>query len=256
MIWCNREGSMIMMTDLVAVYIILQVPFSSACATRGEPNQGLVTGQANIASPMTKSMDPELARLIKTFSEDRGENGQAAWEKLQSYPHNHLIDSLLRIREDLTEDSPMQLSVAFVLCNMNYEYSTNVQIIVSALTKIPHSMNYYADNAEAMLSRLIHRGDKALLQVLFSAVPWSDGALTEGLSDTFSDELRSDPREFLSQLKKTHEATRLKVYKQIRSGSLTADDVKRLRGQVKSLARTGPISQVAKEILSSPALKQ
>jgi len=201
-------------------------------------------------------MDPELARLIKTFSEDRGENGRAAWQKLQSYPHKDLIDSLLRVREELTKDSPMQLSVAFVLCNMNYQYSTNVQIIVSALTKIPHSLNYYADNAEAMLSRLIHRGDKALLQVLFAASPWSDGALAEALSDTFSDELRSDPKEFLSQLKETPQDTRLKVYKLIRFGSLTADDVKGLRTQVQSLARTGPISQVAREILASPALKQ
>src|SRR5207253_10459443 len=98
-------------------------------------------------------------------------------------------------------DSRMQLSVAFVLCNLNYEYQTNVQIVVYALTKVPHNQNPHADIAGAMLGRLIHRGDKSLLRVLFGAAPWSDAALSEELSDTFSEELRSDPKEFLIKLR-------------------------------------------------------
>ena len=208
------------------------------------------------ASPRTEGMDPELTRLIKTFSEDVGENGQAAWQKLQSYPRKDLIDSLLGMRENLPKDSPMQLSVAFVLCNLNYEYQTNVQIIVSALTKVPHNQNPHADIAGAMLGRLTHRGDKDLLRVLFAAVPWSDAALGEGLSDTFSEELRSDPKEFLIKLRDEPKQTRSRVYKLIDSGPLTAVDIKNIRSQLASVPRIDPISQVARELLASPVFKK
>ena len=208
------------------------------------------------ASPRTEGMDPELTRLIKTFSEDVGENGQAAWQKLQSYPRKDLIDSLLRMRKNLPKDSPMQLSVAFVLCNLNYEYQNNVQIIVSALTNVPHNQNYYADIAAGMLGRLIHRGDKSLLRVLFGAVPWSDAALSEGLSDTFSEELRSDPKEFLIKLRDEPKQTRSRVYILIDSGPLTAVDIKNIRSQLASVPRIDPISQVARELLASPVFKK
>ena len=209
-----------------------------------------------MASPTTKTMDPELTKLIKTFSEDVGENGQAAWQKLQSYPRKDLIDSLLGMRENLPKDSPMQLSVAFVLCNLNYEYQPNVQIIVSALTKVPHNQNPHADIAGAMLGRLTHRGDKDLLRVLFAAVPWSDAALSEGLSDTFAEELRSDFKEFLLKLKDEPKETRSKVYRLIDSGSLTAEDIRKLRGQLVSLSGRAPLSQVARELLASPVFKK
>ena len=209
------------------------------------------------ASPRTEGMDPELTRLIKTFSEDVGENGQAAWQKLQSYPRKDLIDSLLGMRKNLPKDnSPMQLSVAFVLCNLNYEYQPNVQIIVSALTKVPHNQNPHADIAGAMLGRLTHRGDKDLLRVLFAAVPWSDAALGEGLSDTFSEELRSDPKEFLIKLRDEPKQTRSRVYILIDSGPLTAVDVKNIRSQLASVPRLDPISQVARELLASPVFKK
>lgn len=201
-------------------------------------------------------MDPELTRLIKTFSEDVGENGQTAWQRLQSYPREDLVNSLLKLRNDLPKDSPTQYSIAFVLCNLNYEYQRNVHVIVSALTKVPHEQNYDADSAESMLGRLIHRGDKELLRVLFRAVPWSDGALAEGLSDTFSEELRSDPKEFLTRLKNETKDTRSKTYSLIASGSLTAKDLRTLRGQLASLPRTAPIFQVAKELLASDVFKK
>jgi len=68
-----------------------------------------------------------------------------------------------------------------VLCNLDYEYPTNVRIIVSAVTKLPHNQNNFADSAAAMLGRLIQRGDKGLLRVLFAAAPYSDAALGEAL---------------------------------------------------------------------------
>ena len=244
------------MSYLVAASLILQILVLSACTAIQASDDALPTGQEIIKRPRTKGNDPVLTKLIKTFSEDVAENGQAAWQKLQSYPRKDLIGSLLGMRENLPKDSPMQLSVAFVLCNLNYEYPTNVQISVSALTKVPHNQNAYADIAGAMLSRLIHRGDKDLLRVLFAAVPWSDAALSEGLSDTFAEELRSDSKEFLLKLKDEPKETRSKVYRLIDSGSLTAEDIRKLRGQLVSLSGRAPLSQVARELLASPVFKK
>src|SRR5438128_2393904 len=114
------------MSSTVAACILLPILFSSSCTGR-QSNRALVSGQENMASPTTKTVN-------------------------------------------LPKDSPMQLSVAFVLCNLNYEYTTNVQIIVSALTKVPHNQNAYADIAGAMLSRLIHRGDKDIRRRAFGHV--------------------------------------------------------------------------------------
>jgi len=240
---------------IAAACIILEILVSSACIGTEGSNHRPVTGQDNVASPRTKVMDPELTRLIKTFSEDVGGNGQAAWQRLESYPREDLINSLLNLRNDLPKDSPMRYSIAFVLCNLNYEYQPNVHVIVSALTKVPHEQNYDADSAESMLGRLIHRGDKELLRVLFGAVPWSDGALAEGLSDTFSEELRSEPKEFLTRLRNEPKDTRSKTYRLIASGSLTAKDLQNLRGQLAALPRTAPIFQVAQELLASEVFK-
>jgi len=236
--------------------LIVQAVLASACANQEQPKQGLPTGQENTASRRTKSVDPELSALIKTFSEDVGENGQAAWQKLQAYPRKSLIDSLLGLQDSLPEDDPRQYYLPFVLCNLDYEYQTNVQIIVSALTDLPHNQNNFADSAAAMLGRLIHRGDKGLLRVLFVAAPYSDAALGEALSDIFPEELQNNPREFLLQLKDEPKNTRLKAYKLIDFDSLTAEEVKRLRGQLTSLSQTTSISQVAREMLASPVFKK
>ncbi len=243
------------MSSRVAACILLPLLFSSSC-TGSESNRALVSGQENMASPTTKTIDPELTRLIKTFSEDVGENGQAAWRELQSRPRKDLIHSLSDMRANLPKDSAMQYSIAFVLCNLDHEYRTNVQVIVSALTNVPHNQNYYADLAAGMLGRLIHRGDKSLLRVLFGAAPWSDAALSEELSGTFSEELRDDPKSFLFELKDEPKESRSRVYTLIDSGSLTAQHLKKLRGQLASLPRTAPISEVARELLASPVFKK
>lgn len=232
--------------------LIIQALLASACTNQEQPNQGSVIGQANTASQKMKSVDHELTALIKTYSEDVGEEGQAAWQKLQSYPRKDLIDYLLGLQNSLPKDDPRQYSTAFVLCNLDHEYPTNVGIIVSALINLPHNQNANADTAAAMLGRLIHRGDKGLLRVIFEAVPYSDAALGETLTDILPEELRNNPKEFLLQLKDKPKDTRSKVYKLIGSGSLTAEDVKKLRSELTSLSQTVPISQVAKEMLASP----
>lgn len=238
---------------IVLAYITMQVVGASACATRGKPNQQAVNAQQNMTSRSTKISDPELTALIKTFSEDIGPDGKAAWQKLQSYPREDLIKSVLALRDSLGKDDPRRYSIAFVLCNLDYENQANVEQVVAALK--PAGANYYADSAATMLGRLVHRGDKGLLKVLFDAVSSSDASLGEALSDVFSDELRSNPKEFLTQLKDEPKPIRLKVYKLIESGSLTAKDIENLRVNLQSLSPSLPISKVAREMLASSIFK-
>ncbi len=83
-----------------------------------------------------------------------------------------------------------------MLCNLGHEYDLNKQIVMSAFT----SKQSQGLAEERLIDRLIRRGDKELLSVLFSAVPKSDGALAEGLAETFAGQIRDDPEHFLTKL--------------------------------------------------------
>jgi hypothetical protein len=62
-----------------------------------------------------------------------------------------------------------------------------------------------------MLSRLIEHGKKDLLKPLFESATCADGALSEGLGETFARELQNDPEQFLSQPSTYRAETREKV---------------------------------------------
>jgi len=70
---------------------------------------------------------------------------------------------------------------------------------------------FYADDAASMLSRLIEHGKKDLLKPLFESATWADGALAEGLSETFARELQNDREQFLKLLSSYPADTRKKV---------------------------------------------
>jgi hypothetical protein len=199
--------------------------------------------------------DQDLRRLVKTFAEDVGANGQDAWAKLQSYPRTELINSLLSLQRNATEDDPMRYAVAFTLANLDYQYEPNVRVLTAALTARPKP-NEYGDSATVMLARLIRRGDKGLLKVLFSAARSADASLGEALSDTFASELRADPKGFLIQLDSEPAETRLSVKKRLESGALTAEDIKKLRAELQSLTRDKSVRRTATEVLAAPLFKQ
>lgn len=126
-----------------------------------------INAQKNM-TPSNQITEAELTPLIKTYAEDVGSNGEAAWRKLQSYPREALIQSLLAMRNKLRADDPKQYWIAFVLCNLGYEYQDNVQRLTS--TRNRSSAAYEnADSAATMLGRLVSKGDKALLRILFDS---------------------------------------------------------------------------------------
>jgi hypothetical protein len=170
----------------------------------------------NISSQEISSQkfDKDVLEQIYEFSTDEGESGQEARNQLFSYPREDLLASLQRLQNQKPEDEVLRVYIAFVLCNFNYEYNTNRQIISTAF----NTSFDYADRFEGILARLIDRGDEDLLPVLFAVVSKADGSLAEGLGSTFGTQMKKNPEQFLSKLKSQPQVVKQKVYKLMEVG--------------------------------------
>jgi len=217
------------------------------CSPATSSSQVSGSNQTRKVEQATVGVDRTLIEQVRKFANDEGAAGQAAWETLNAYPRQELISSLTKIQKATPESDPLRVDIAFVLCNLDYEYQPNRQLIVSAFTKT----NRHALGEERLISRLILRGDKELLPVLFSAVEWSDGAVSEGLSDTFAEQLRSDPEKFLLELKSEPLGVRQKVYALMDDSVLSEEDVKKVKKYLAALPRDSGIAPVAKEMLKA-----
>jgi hypothetical protein len=215
--------------------------FPTAHQESTEPSSA---GYGNSSNKSEKS----LSELIKTFSEDVGQNGEQAWRRLKSYGRRPLIKSLLNLRRSLPRHDPRYYSIAFVLCNLDYEYPINVKVLVSAMSDGTPPVNDNADSAASMLGRLIKRGDKRLLRFVFAAIPNADAALGEALADVISSELQADLKTFLIQLKTQPRTIRLKVYDSMSDASLTPLEVQKLKVQLEVLSHRRATSLVAREL--------
>jgi len=191
---------------------------------------------------------------IETFTVDVGPEGEKAWARLRSIPRDELIGRLLTTRSGLPADDSMQPRIAFVLCNLDYEYPSNVSIVASALSQKTKYRDFGADDAAGLIAKLIDRGDKTLLPILLRSADWADGALAETLAGVFSDELRRYPQKFLLELKAESARVRRKVFKLIQDGSLNNEDINRLRQMSLALPSRSPIFHIAHELLNSGAL--
>jgi hypothetical protein len=200
-------------------------------------NVGYFYGEQNVPQPV-QSSDAELLELVSIFSEDVGERGQDALNRLRSHPD--LPAALLRIRETLPPDSRVRPQIAFVLCNLGLDYEANKGVIESAFDAAPRYHGFYPDEAEAMLSRLMDKNDDAkILGTLFTATSRADGALSEGLSVTFSEKLRDKTRWFVSALKNEPKDVRLKVGRMISSaGYLTKKEIAQIKRTLEQIKNT------------------
>ena len=188
----------------------------------------------------------DLRRYVQEFANDEGPIGNDAWNKLNSQPKQQLIDTLLGIRRETPPEDPLFIDASFVLCNLDYEYEANKDVIVLAFRRTGKE----ALGEERMIDRLIRRGDVKLLSVLFSAVKYSDGALSEGLSDTFATQLREHPVEFLRQLSIQPASERLQVY-EIMGAALSSNDLCKVDEALRSYPKSSEIKSVAQEMLAA-----
>jgi hypothetical protein len=210
------------------------------------------TTQGEKASSMKPADDTALINDIKTFTADVGQEGEKAWKRLRSIPRDELIRRLLDMRSRLDADDSMRPRIAFVLCNLDYEYLSNAKIVASALSRETKYRNFYADDAAGLIIRLIDRGDKSLWPVLLSSAAWADGALAEQLGDTIGDRLLNDTDTLLEVLNAQPKEIRVKVYRLIGAeGAFSPQDRQLITGRLRTIRPKAKAYPVAQELLSS-----
>lgn len=228
----------------------------NGCSHSTPRNQNIQTPQDVSALQNEQIEKAEMERIIKDFCEDRGEIGESAWQRLQTYPRESLLKFLINLQDNLPKDDAWGPRIAFVLCNMGYEYEAHKELIAIALSETQKYKGFYADDAASLLGRLVQKGDKAVLQVLFKSASWSDASLSESLAETFYQELKTDFEKFLLQLKSQPISTRKRVYELIHnSNSFTREELSKLNSHLVSVPAQSPIYDITKELLKSPALK-
>jgi|GEM_PF-3541796 len=214
-----------------------------ACRSTSNPPANQQSGAAN--KTLSAISESDLLDLIDIYSTDIGEQGDAAWKQLQAYPRQELIDRLSLTRDAPTDDEFARTNIAFVFCNLDHDYQVNRDILVAAFNQSPDTADLY----EGQLDRLIQRGDKGLLQVLFAIVPESDGGLSEGLGEAFAEQIKNSTEAFLTQLGTQPRTTRVQVSGLIGSSASDQDKVA-IVTSLKLIPSSSPLAALAKEMLS------
>jgi hypothetical protein len=226
-------------------WITLSILFIALVAVSCRSSSSSNPNGKPIARALSATNDQELLEIVETFSTDLGESGENAWKQLKGYPRQELIDRLSRIRDDANPDDFVKTNIAFLMCNLDHDYESNREIIVSAFNQSPDTAELY----EAQIDRLIRRGDKGLLQVLFEIAPQSDGALSDGLAETFAFQIKTDTEGFLAQLRTQPRSTRSQISDFVNS-AISEEDKSVIRTSLRSIPESSQLANLAKEVES------
>jgi hypothetical protein len=233
------------LSTLLVIFVFVSLCVVLSCsrrATNNEVAQAATTQQTGLT-------DEALMALVKKFASG-SENEPAVFQELARYPQTEIVERLRRLQGAAPVDSFDKVAIAFLLCNLNHEVEANKTVIVTALAQEPHARNLYADWDSDLIARLIKKGHKDLLPVLFSAAAWADGAMSEALSGFFADQVHAAPQEFVLQLSKQPAAIRKSVYADLRYAGLTTADLNDFKKYANSI--TDPnLKAVAREILAA-----
>ena len=234
----------------VALFLVVSCESSSSRSTTNNQEPQTAMSQQKVAtSPEGTLTDEALLALVKKFAAGI-ENEPAVLQDLARSAQTDVTGRLRRLQDAPAVDNRDKIAIAFLLCNLNYEVGANEAVIVRALTEEPHSRNFDADSEAELVGRLIRKGHTDLLPALFSSAQWSDGAMSEFLSDFFADQVRTAPQEFVRQLSRQPDSVRKSVYARLQLGGLTNTDVDQFRKYSNSL--TDPaMKSVAREILTT-----
>ena len=240
------------MNRLAACICLVAIPSGllSGCQPFRSSTQRAGALQSNSSRTAMEIDDKELMALVVKFSGTDNDEASESWEKLTAYPRQELLEHLLQISHTLREDDHHRVSIAFVLCNLNYEYQANKEILVSALVAAPPYQGLYSDWAAELINRLIERGDKELISNLFTATRWADGAFAASLSGYLTRHFKRDPHNFLLRLKTHPKEIRHSVYELFLSDEmLTTEDIENVKVYLQSVRQEPDLSQVANEML-------
>ncbi len=195
------------------------------------------------------SHDREIISIVRSFATSDASKQGTAWTALRAYHRDEIIGELRRLQNDETISEADRIAIAFALCNMDFDYSVHRQLIVTGLETEPHYKNPLADWEAGLIGRLIDRGDKDLLPVLFRASQWSDGAMAEDLSNIFEQELVKNPESFVVQLTNVPSGVRKSVYRLIEYKRLPTKDVEKLKSYLSSALSDSGKGHIARELL-------
>jgi hypothetical protein len=194
----NKRDTSMKQMNLAHYLMIILVLCFIGCESKQQEN-------TNISN---QKIDKDVLEQVDEFATYEGEAAQEAWNKLSSHSREDLLASLQRLQNREPKDEILRVHIAFVLCNLNYEYNTNRQIITTAF----NTSFDYADRFQGIIARLIDKGDEDLLPVLFAVAPKSDGCLSEGLGSTFATQMQKNPEQFLSKLNSQPQVVKQHVY--------------------------------------------
>jgi hypothetical protein len=195
-----------------------------------------------IQDPALTESDQKVLEQVRTFAADEGRIGHEAWISLTSYSRDKLLSALQRLFQSRQVEEIDKCFVAFTLCNLEIAYRENLEFIVANFN---NSLSY-AGSLERIISRLIDKGESDLLVQLFEVSVKADGDLSEGLADTFSKQIQTEPERFLGLLKDQPIQIRQRVYQFVVLGT---SDEERIRSYLTSVPKESHLWKVAHEML-------
>jgi hypothetical protein len=228
--------------------VLLAVALQSSCNSQVIPSSQ--SSEVNAVSSQSPS-DGDILKEVEVFASSDATASAKAWQVLESYGHQNLIDNLTRLYASTSPDDYHRVLIAFTLCKLNHEYAGNRSIVLSSLAKKPPYKRFYSDWAASLVHRLLLGGDKEVLANLLTAAEWSDGAMSEELSGAYSDAIRNDPQTFLRTLASQSENTRRQVYALLKDNSLTKDESARVKTFLKSVPPASEFHRTAQEAIKA-----
>ena len=196
--------------------------------------------------------DKNLLDLAKKFSVGI-ENEEAVLQELGRHPQLEIAQRLMKLQEASQKDPHASVSIAFLLCNLDYDVENNKRVIVAEFVKDYHSRGPYSEWEACVLDRLMKKGHKDLLPVLFDSVEYSDGAMAQSLSYFFLRQLRDEPLDFLVQLDRQSKSVRRVVYSFLAYADIAPEELNKTVRFLNSISDSN-LDQTKREILV--AIKQ
>ncbi len=231
----------------MVIGLLLALNAQAACESSMHQTPSPTNVQPTPTPDMMENNPSKLEKQIKAFAEGEGDN--TILRDFKARPRDSLITSIKRIRDSAKPSDPIRVKIAFLFCRLGYSYSENRAIVIDGFTN-PHKYEeFYADDAVGMMASLIREGDKDLLPITFKASKGADGALAEGLSAIFLENVRENLSTFLQKLSSMNVDIRKRVYELVSPAILTAGEFDRVKASLLSVSRKSEEYLVAKEML-------
>ncbi|HEX7330071.1 MAG TPA: hypothetical protein VF290_01145 [Pyrinomonadaceae bacterium] len=227
--------------------ILLALLLPTGCTPRTESRNVQVSG---LTPGGQQQSSVELLGQVQRFAAD-DEGSARAWQDLLKRNRQNLINDLNGIVVTLDPDDRNRVLIAFTLCRLNHEYHANRKIVLSALSKNQPYKDFGGDWAVYLVAKLMMQGDKELLEPLFSAAAWTDGAMSYELAAAYSQALVADPDAFLRKLIVQPKSIRTDVISMFEDHTLTPEEKRKVKIHLSSIPRNSELHSLMTAILVS-----